>query len=274
MSAVTARLGYQPFSDEGIEMVEVQLRRSGNALAAQVIRFNAGQETGRREMRSPTTDCSELFRAIELAVAIAIDPRAGLVRPMPPVARPVVPPAPPPTSFARAPRESEPPPTPTLFHIGLAPTGSLGTAPAPTLGFALLGGLRHGLFELSLGGRVELPVSLILAPGTIRTQALVGSLNACLAVSVIRACALGELGALRVTSTGLTPPAQQTAILADLGMRLGVHLQFFKHFALRPFLDVAAALTRTVVLADGKAVWVTSPVLGTLGLAVLITSGR
>jgi hypothetical protein len=266
---VTARLGYEPFGDDASETVEVQLRRSGDTLTAQVIRSGAKGETGRRELTSPTTDCSELFRALELAVAIAIDPRAGLARPALPAPQPAV--------VASAPAVVTPiqePPVPTFFQIGLGPSGSLGTGPTPTFGFALVGGLRHGLFELNLGGRVELPAGLGLSPGSISTQVVVGNLSGCLAMSAIRACAVGELGALRVTSTGLTPAAQQTAVLADLGVRLGLHLQLWEHLALRPFLDVAASLARTAVLADGKAVWVTSPVMGSLGLVLLVTSGR
>ncbi len=193
-----ARLGYNPFGDDGNETVEVQLRRSGNTLSARVIRSGAEGETGRRELTSPTADCSELFRALELAVAISVDPRAGLVRPSaPPTQAPVT--APPPPVVAIAP---ERPPVPTFFHLGLGPTGSLGTGPTPTFGFGLIAGFRHGLFELDLGGRVELPSGLALSPGSISTQAVVGNLSACLAVSIIRACGLGEVGALRVTSIG------------------------------------------------------------------------
>ncbi len=268
-SAVMARLGYEPFRDDANETVEVQVHRSGNSLSARVVRSGAEGETGRRELTSPTTDCTELFRALELAVAIAIDPRAGLVRPSATATQtPVVAPVP---SVVVAPAK---PPVPTFFHLGVGPTGSLGTGPRPTFGFALFGGLRHGLLELNLGGRVELPAVMGLSPGSISTQTVVGNLTVCLAVSVIRACALGEAGALRVTSTGLTPAAQQTAVLADLGVRLGLHLQLSEHLALRPFLDVAASLARTAVLADGRAVWVTSPVIGTLGTALVITSGR
>ncbi len=269
-SAVMARLGYEAFTDDASDTVDVQLRRAGDTLTAQVVRSNAGGETGRRELTSPTTDCSELFRALELAVAIAVDPRAGLIRP---TAKPTQPSVVAPVPVPVAVTAEATPPTPTFFHLGMGPTGSLGTGPTPTFGFGLVAGFRRGHFELGVGGRVELPSVLALSPGSISTQAVVGNLSACLAVSILRACALGEVGALRVTSAGLTPPAQQTAVLADLGVRIAVHLQLSQHLALRPFLDLAASLARTAVFADGKAVWTTYPVFGTLGLALLLTSG-
>jgi hypothetical protein len=279
---VTARLGRNPFAADAVDGVEVQVRRTGSTLTAEIVRFSGGIQSGRRELSSPTTDCGELFQALGLALAIAIDPRAGLIRPEvtpqatpaapAPVPPPVVPPpVVPPVAAASTPLQ---PRVPTTFQVGVAPTGSLGTGPTPTFGLALFVGLRHGLFALDLGGRVELPTGLDLAPGRIATQAVVGDLDACLAVSVLRACALAELGVLRVTSDGLTPPAQQTVVLADLGLRLAVQLQLFDHLALRPFLDVGAALTRTAVIADGERVWVTPPLIGTIGISVLVTSSR
>lgn len=269
-----ARLGFDPFADDAGETVDVQVRREGAALSARVVRSGPEGEKGRRELSSPTTDCSELFRAVELAVAIAIDPRAGIVRPPAPVeprapepAPAVVPPPPPPPVVA--PEK----PTPIQFQIGLGPSGSLGTGPTPTFGFSLIAGFRRGLLEIDLGGRVELPAGLQLQVGRLTTQVVVGNLSGCLAASAVRACVLGELGGLRVTSEGLTPPATQTAVMASLGVRLGLHFGVLQYLALRPFLDVAAALARTSVVADGRVVWATSPVMGTVGLVVLITTG-
>lgn len=271
--AVKARLGYDPFADDASETVEVQVRRVDDSLSARIVRSGHEGETGRREVTSPTTDCSELFRVLELAVAIAIDPRAGIVRPSAstsPRADPTPAAAPPPDVAG----VTEKPGVPTIFLLGVGPSGSLGTGPTPTFGFGLFGGLRRGRLELGLGGRVELPAGLEVSPGSISTQAVVGNLTVCLSISIVSACALGELGALRVASRGLTIAAQQTAVLAGLGARVGAHFQPFEYLAFRPYLDLTGTLGRTAVLADGKAVWVTPPVAGTVGVAVLVTSGR
>ena len=86
MSAVAARLGADPFTDEASEAVSVRVSRTGGSLSALVLRSGPEGERGRRELTSPTLACTELYRALELAVAIAIDPRW--------LARPIAPPLP------------------------------------------------------------------------------------------------------------------------------------------------------------------------------------
>jgi hypothetical protein len=271
VGAVTARLGYDPFSDEAVDTVTVQLSRASNGLRATVIRLSGETEAGRRELNSPTGDCSELFRALELAVSLAIDPRAGLIR-APPQPPPAPAPVPATLPVAAVLPAAPKPRTPTIWAVALSPTGSVGTGPTPTFGFALVGAMRHGFFELNIGVRAEFSSILSLSPGLVRTQVIVGQLGTCLAIAVVRACVQGEGGALRVTSAGLSPPAQETVGIANLGLRFGLHLQLSTHFALRPFVDITASLARTVVLASGKEVWATSPVNGTLGLALAFTS--
>src|SRR5437868_2945637 len=77
-SAVRARLGTDPFVEVSPDVIEVDIGAHAKTLTARVVRKTAGVETGRRELSSPTQDCAELFKTLELAVAIAIDPRAGL----------------------------------------------------------------------------------------------------------------------------------------------------------------------------------------------------
>jgi hypothetical protein len=100
---------------------------------------------------------------------------------------------------------------------------------------------------------------------------LAGHATACLAVSVVRACALGELGGLRVESEGVIPGTRQTALLANLGVRIALHFRVLDVLAVRPFAELTAALVRTTVLVDGRPAWNTSPVAGVLGLAVFVS---
>jgi hypothetical protein len=265
VSAIVARLGADPFLDDAPETVEVKVNRTATELNASVVRSGPGGETGRRELQSPTLDCSELFRAVELAVAIAVDPHAGLVNPRP---RVVIAPAP--AVVTPVPE----PETPLPLHAGLGLLGAIGNGPTPTMGFALMLGLQKGSFELGIGGRVELPSGLAVQGGRLGTQVLVGNLAACLAISRFRACGLGELGALRVSSTGIDPVVYQTVLVVNAGARFAVHFAAAEHFSLRPFIEVGASLARTTLMFDGAPVWVTPPVTGTLGLAFLLGSGE
>ena len=266
-SAVAVRLGLDPFTDAAQERVRVTVRRSHGGLTALVVRTAPSGELGRRELESPTDDCTELFSALELAVAIAIDPRAGLVR--------APPPKPPPALTGPAPAPPlESPPQPLVFSLGVGPTGSAQTGPTPTIGLALLASVTRGALELGVGGRVELPSSLDVPGGRVTTQAIVGSLTGCFVVASFRACLLSDLGALRVNSTSLTPPARQTVVYADVGARVALQVLLAEWLALRPFLDATASLARTTVVADGAPVWVTPPLSATLGLAVALVGSR
>lgn len=266
ISAVVARLGTVPFADDATETVEVRVLRSGEALTAQVSRYGPAGESGRRELSSPTLDCSELFRALELAVAIAIDPRAGLVRP-------AVKAAPAPLPVPTHVEEREPPAAPTLFHLGLGVSGSYGTGPTATAGFVVFAGLKHRQLEVSLGGRVELPAGLAVGSGHLGTQLMLGDLAACMAISAFRACGTGQLGALRMSSEGLLPGVQQTSLVASAGARLALVFSLSEHWALRPFVEVTASLTRLTVVSEGTPVWASAPVAGNAGLALVLKSG-
>ena len=118
---------------------------------------------------------------------------------------------------------------------------------------------------------MELPSQLELSPGNIRTQALMGNLSVCLAVLALRACALGEAGALRVTSEGLTPAVQESAVLANLGGRVVAHFQVWDYLAVRPFESPPPWLAPRF----GPIEWVDDPpAMGTLGVVLSLTSGR
>jgi hypothetical protein len=88
-AAVTARLGRDPFRDRPEEAelaIVVSVRRRGQALEASIglddLHGAAGglpvgrEPIGRRRLRSRGADCKQLFAALELALALAIDPNA------------------------------------------------------------------------------------------------------------------------------------------------------------------------------------------------------
>ena len=259
MTAVRARLGNEPFTDAGDELVDVSLKSTDRGLAARIVRKKGPQEAGRRELQSPTADCTELFKALELAVAIAIDPRAGLV------GAPPEPPPPPP----------RPPPPPALtFHGGLALAGVAGTGPSPSGALALFAGLRRGLLLVDVGARFELPVSVQLEGGRVATQVFTAGVAACLALSVFRACLLGEAGALRVVGTsGVETRVERALLFAGLGTRLAAEWQPRPWLIIRPYLDLAAHLARTTVYFGDVQAWDMPPVYGVLGVAVLLSTG-
>lgn len=274
VSAVAARLGPEPFDEAASDAVEVTLARTGAGLTARVVRRTQEAEVGRRELSSPTTDCSELFRAVELAVAIAIDPRAGLVRPPPPP--PTAPTSQPPAESAAPPAESiaQAPPAPPQrafgFHAGAGIAGVVGSGPRPTGGVTVLSGLTRGWVEVGVGGRFELPVRLALESGaSVSTEAFLGELSGCGVWRGGRLCALAAAGALRIVGQGLSlGTVDRAAAVVLAGVRLAYDWRVATSLVVRPSLDVSFALTRTSVTSD-TVVWQTPPVTGSLAITFL-----
>jgi hypothetical protein len=117
VKAVTRRLGASPFGDGASEKILVQVSPvADGTLRATVTRMVDGAEAGKRELSSPAADCRDLFQAVELAVAMAMDPRGAAPAPAA-VAAPESAPAV--VSLAAAP---EPRPSTLAFRVSTGPS--------------------------------------------------------------------------------------------------------------------------------------------------------
>ncbi|MBL8949982.1 MAG: hypothetical protein JNK82_04340 [Myxococcaceae bacterium] len=77
VSAVSARLGMNPFDNSAPQSLMVQVSAAAKGFTASVVRTRPdGTGAGKRELKSEQTDCAELFGLIELEVTLAIDPLA------------------------------------------------------------------------------------------------------------------------------------------------------------------------------------------------------
>lgn len=92
--AVAARLGYFPFTRGAERSLTAAITRNGDALIGSIrLEDAAGELIGERTLEGEAGDCLELSRALELAIAIAIDPTV-ITRPKAPPAEPAPPPPP------------------------------------------------------------------------------------------------------------------------------------------------------------------------------------
>lgn len=269
--AVSARIGSDPFVDDGALSVEAKFSKAAPALVAQVkVTTKAGEPRGRRELRSETGDCLELASAVELAIALAIDPQhvsrpQVVVVPGPAVVTPVVvPPEPAPTP---APQPVEAPPVKPQPRASLGVLGALGVVPAPAPGLQLRFSLRWPSFSVGLEGRGLLDGSLEVSGGKVAASALLATAVGCFHVKWFGACAVVSAGALQVT-TLIDQQRRESRPLVLAGGRASLEVPVLDWLSVEPFLDVQAALTRTTVLSGSTPVWVTSPVAGALGLSV------
>jgi hypothetical protein len=92
--AVAARLGYFPFTRDADRTLRASVTRMGDRLIGTIRLEDAtGELIGERTLEGEAGDCHELSRALQLAIAIAIDPTV-ITRPTPPPAEPAPPPPP------------------------------------------------------------------------------------------------------------------------------------------------------------------------------------
>ncbi len=254
---VAARLGRSPFAADAARTIDAYVTRGEGGWRAEIlVRGRDGALAGTRELTSEAPDCAAIEAASVLAVALAIDPDAGL-RPAPP--RPPAPPQPllPPSREVAAPPPSPlpvpispsiPPASPLPAWVPppvVAPpaVAALGASEAALRAGAGLGLLPRAAAALSLAGQVGLADSVHLTgealwlpevrtgDGRFGFGLSAFALGAC--VDVVRrarvdlaACGALWGGALHAVVYTLSPlaPGDHPWAAASLAPRLRIHL--------------------------------------------------
>jgi hypothetical protein len=247
--AVAGRLGYQPFQNDAPSSVEVDIARTEGGYAGQVERFDAdGRSVGQRRFSSPS--CAQLAPAIELALAIAIDP-LSLTRPTPaPLPPSVAPPASPALGLA-------------LWGGGL---GALGIAPTPSGGVTVGGELRWPNFSLGIEGQADLPSSTAVETGSVQVSSLYASVVPCWRFRYLGACGFAAGGAWQINSFNLVNAAHTGAPFAALGVRALGELPVHGIFSLRLCVDLLAPLAHETVDSGNTVIWTTPALAGEAAL--------
>ena len=286
--AVAERVGYDPFFPHAPLTVVAEMSRSGEDLVARVHLVDASSNAlGTRELRSSQRDCAELFRALALAISIAIDPRINASPPPPIAARAAA--TPEPSTPTAPPIESPPaiapdatrvigandtlderPPRSSLTTYALSFGGgtSFGVAPSTAVGASLGLELRRGRWSIEVEARADLPASTHVEGGTVGAWQASGALLPCGRVAVFFACAVGVLGRFEGTGSDVSRPSHASAIHALAGARLGAELPLADRFWIRVHADGLANLNRPTLRLDGVDRW-TAPLLGaSVGVAL------
>jgi hypothetical protein len=303
-AAVTARLGYEPFSPWGDQTIVVTISRSAQQLIARAeLVDHDGIVQGSREVRASPADCGDLIATLALAISITLDP----MRLAPPASAAEG--ASPPASDAGAMRASEPNPEPELAavvesprsdhqqtsaalgreravadepprNIGVAPAvvlqahaggvGALAALPHPALGARVGVGLRRAALSLSLEGWATLPSSQGATGGReVRVSLLSGALALCAdVIEPFSVCELTTVGRLRGQGRRVLEPKVESVFYAAVGVRGLVTLPLSKALALLGNVDISAALTRPTFQLNNADVWRPSPFVGVAGLAL------
>lgn len=274
--AVAARLGYDPFFASAEKTIVARIVRNREELRATVeLVDDHGMVRGVREFKAPAAQCNELVATMALAISIAIDPTnpgilgdAPKARPEPVRSKPAsLERPPPPASAPPAPHASERPevdaperPRDTAeasseLRAGAAVVGAVGTAPAATLGVGLTAGIRKGIWSFNLEGRSELPGTISVDGGWVRTSLWAGGIAPCLHFDPLAICATAWLGSLRAQGWGFPTSRTDHALYAAAGLRAGLELPLTARFSFRPELDLLGTLFPVDLKVDGASQW-------------------
>ncbi len=269
--AVGARLGYEPFTKDASRLVVITFRREGSSRRAIVQMKDAdGSVKGERTLRSSQGDCEELASATTLTISILLDPRSGMIPPRPPDREP--------TPDLPLPVATQPPDTPVPpetiprepLHLRatLAGTGSIGIAPAPTLGVLVGLGIEHRWWSAAAEFRADLPVSDSVSGLTARTSFTGGNLVPCAHIWRAYICTVLSFGAIR-GEIAFASPSRQSTFHAMLGPRIGLSMPIVRWLSFDGHLDAAYAPTSTSLRIGTEDLWRTPTISGLVGIGMV-----
>lgn len=268
-SAVTERLGTDPFRADAAAIVHVSVTRAPDAFVARVLyEDDATGHRGERTIESPDGGCAELTSTLALTIAIMLDPHSQTTAAKAPPP-PEPPPEPPPDRAEVAPAKPAPAER-TAFRFGGGGVLSAGAGPAPAFGVTAFAGAGRGPWSIDLEGRADLRSSLEGRDGTsVGSSLLIGLLAPCRHVKRIRLCVLAAAGALHGDGRGAGAPDRDSTFYAAAGVRVGAELPIVAPLDLRLHLDPMATLTPTSLAVAGTTLWSTPPVSVAVGLDLL-----
>jgi hypothetical protein len=259
-AGVAAQLGRDPFTDDDAAALTVTalLARAGGRIFGRVeVVDEHGQPRGARQLDAAT--CAELAPALELVIAMAVEPWTRAPAP-PSVPPPPVPPPPRRHASLQA-------------RLSAGVLAAIDAAPAPALGFAMQVALAAPRWSLGLELRGDLPAAApALFGGSVETSLVAGFLVPCVRHRILAACALAGIGVERGAGSGYDQPARIDALWAAVGARLAVELTLVDPLGLRLAVDVLAPLTRTELyvgtISDARRLYRTPAVSSAFGAAV------
>lgn len=284
--AVSGRLGYVPFDDTATMRVDVQIRRQGRKLMAEVV-VDPGDGSGSRSraLSSAARNCDELADGLSLAVSIAIDP-LSLTRPNEPAPAPVeaakpdptpepvpaAPPAaqvqaPPPAAGPAAPPASPEGPT-TGLRFGADVLGSLGAVPGPSAGLTVFGGLTFGHTSLALELRGDFPRAEQSGQQEVSALRAAVQLVPCAELDFLFGCGVVSTGLLMAEGKGDGGKSDELAFVAGVGARVGAHVELRRQLFFRGYLEGVGAPTKVALFRADREIWRTPALNGSLAIGL------
>ncbi len=285
-TALTERLGFNPFDDRAARVISCRVQRIGRAFRAHIEVGQGARDAGPgRELVSMSGDCQELAQAIELALSIAIHPLLVAPRPSPDppaeatsdtsaAAAPVRSARPASSSLSPAPPTVvSAPPVSRSRNYELRWSVRADAAAGLDLGFSYGGTFSLGFRRGWLSGALELqflaPSAVKVGPGSLHVWQWDVLLVPCGHRGGWAACLVGSAGMLYGRSEGFAVNGQSQSPFAAAGARgAWEHAIFGDWLRLAVSLDLLAALTRNHFRLGSSDTWTTPPVAASLGVGV------
>jgi hypothetical protein len=269
-------LGYDPFHAGAEQKVVARARAAEHGLDGFVEWYDAsGTRRGERELRSETTDCAALARAMSFAIAVQIqllsrqtetpmdvpsteradDGPTGATgaspAPVPSVSHP------PDAHRGTSERTSEDL-APWQFMLGAGPTLAFGLAPRTALEGRVFGGARRGRLAIELGAEASLPSRYAMASGGgFEQHILAGSAAGCAFFGRFSGCIVSKLGRLYVRGFGVDLPNSASGTLAQIGPRVSLTEGFGDRWLGALRVEALATLLSWEVTLNQREVWKT-----------------
>jgi hypothetical protein len=279
---VAARLGRVPFAPQATRLLTIRLRATHPGFAVAIAVQDAdGVVVGKRDLETKQNDCGELASAMQLAIAIAIDPMHQMPAPVStasaqPTPTAVVPPTPqplPPSAQLQGP----PPPPPAMtettdqYTIGAGLRVGASSEPSPTMGLTIHFRKRAGSLSWGFEGRYDGASETEAKSGQVETSILAASGLICLHRGALEGCALASAGYLRGRGIGFSEARSFSNPYGAAGVRLAHAFQVQGNFALEVGADALARLNSTTLYIDTDEVWTSSPLEFALGARAVWT---
>jgi hypothetical protein len=282
-------LGRAPFGGEAHATLFCRIARHGSGLRAVITVLDAGGPGPERVLDSPRHDCADLAPAMELTLALAIDPSAHLAGEADPEelvadasATPEAAPAPAPPAEASAANVTESPPTSSVAAVTAAEdaparttlvlTASLvaevGVAPGPGGGVAAGAGLQTDAWSFGLELGASLSSGEDTLGGRVAGRLVTLAFVPCWRRGDLALCGVARAGVLRGSGGGFDGARADAAPWAATGARLSWRVARPGGLALRALAEALVPLVGGRLLVGAEEAWRSPPVAGVFGLAV------
>jgi hypothetical protein len=261
-AGVIARLGQDPFRGDAPRRALIDVAQTAAGFVAAIELHEPGQPASRRAV-GPAQRCEDAVDALELALAVIIDPTRGAEPPP----KPVVTSPPPPPRLPSGPGRYEPPgwreaarpPAPPRYELGVSVGSLAGAMPESSVtlgiraGYAIDERWRAGVYARYGRGHGDLD------PAHVRTYEIgIAELHAegCLKQMLLIACAFAGVGSKSVTierDDGMfvvTTVADYSDPYFVVGASVALDLPLGGGF-LRPSLDALIPLPAVAIESEG-----------------------